>query len=84
MLRDPPDDIGMFAEQLFVPLSGRVSDPGEEELLVGVQPVDESLFVDSSCGGMLLDQREEVCFSYRQCLRRFDAFQGEEARCLVV
>ena len=45
MLGNPTYDIGIFFQQFFIALPGRVFYPGKEQLLIEVKPVYKFFFI---------------------------------------
>ena len=75
MLGNPTYDIGIFFQQFFIALSGRVFYPGKEQLLIEVKPVYKFFFILLPQRRGLPDKMVKFVSLYRQNFRRLNALQ---------
>lgn len=84
MLRNASYNVGVFSQQLFIPLLRCVLYAGKEQLLIHMKTLDKFLLIHVPQGRLLLDKPIKIVRSdYRQ-LRGFNTFQGEQTRLPLV
>lgn len=79
MLRNAPDDIGIFAQEFLVSLLWSIPYPGQKQLLIGMETVYQLFFVLLPEQGIMLYEAEEIIPLDDLHFRRFYAFQEEKA-----